>query len=510
VLAAGNDAPVVRWPARAVIVLLVLIPLAGIVVDSTRIDHDVAMYVQSGQLLLDGDVPYVDFVDLNPPMIMYASVVPALLARWTHISPELTMLVLVWALVVASILTCALVLRRATTPQEHGSAVLVAIALTSAIVAARGVWGQREHLAFLAMAPFVLLRATDARLRRGARVAIGMAVGVVVCFKPWFGLVVALPELALLRRSGSARRLLAAEIIAAASVVAAFVGHWLVVPGDMRRAFFERWVPLVRAGYDRALGSSLPDLVTQGVRDLSHIGWWIKSPSWLALTLVLLGHLFVQTARGRRPAASSLYTPAALAAVGGLAVLLLQRKGWWYHTIPMLGFSLMAIGSTVRGDDGRRRTIAAWALVALAAVGVTRDAVRPTPADAHENALERLIDEHSHRDDRVLVLTPWVSPTYPTLLRTGRRPGSRYLWLIPLTLAESERDRAAFVADLEHDIRDRHPALIVVDDVTCGACGGVTARESLRRFGFDDATLDGYVEVDRVDSWVALTPAVSR
>ncbi|MBK7838137.1 MAG: hypothetical protein IPJ49_10765 [Candidatus Obscuribacter sp.] len=43
------------------------------------ISGDTAMYLQTGQFLLEGKLPYRDFQDLNPPLIMYVCALPALL-----------------------------------------------------------------------------------------------------------------------------------------------------------------------------------------------------------------------------------------------------------------------------------------------------------------------------------------------------------------------------------------------------------------------------------------------
>ncbi|HMY02717.1 MAG TPA: hypothetical protein PKA48_05155, partial [Candidatus Obscuribacter sp.] len=45
------------------------------------ISADQSVYVQSGLLLLQGKVPYLDFFDFNPPLIVYLNVIPVLVAR---------------------------------------------------------------------------------------------------------------------------------------------------------------------------------------------------------------------------------------------------------------------------------------------------------------------------------------------------------------------------------------------------------------------------------------------
>jgi hypothetical protein len=49
------------------------------------ISGDTAMYLQTGQFLLEGKLPYRDFQDLNPPLIMYVCALPAIFARLTQL-----------------------------------------------------------------------------------------------------------------------------------------------------------------------------------------------------------------------------------------------------------------------------------------------------------------------------------------------------------------------------------------------------------------------------------------
>ena len=55
-----------------------------------------AMYLQAGQMLLEGQMPYVDFVDINPPLIIYVSAIFAGLARLVNVHIITTFLLSVW------------------------------------------------------------------------------------------------------------------------------------------------------------------------------------------------------------------------------------------------------------------------------------------------------------------------------------------------------------------------------------------------------------------------------
>src|SRR5262249_44547895 len=121
------------------------------------IHHDCAMYLQSGQMLLDGAVPYVDVVEINPPLIMYLNVLPALAAWLTGWPPIPAFFACVLALVGWSVwqvyAEVQLLIGRA-------AAMIVAISWLgfNLVVWGGGVFGQREQLFLLFYVPFLLAR----------------------------------------------------------------------------------------------------------------------------------------------------------------------------------------------------------------------------------------------------------------------------------------------------------------------------------------------------------------
>src|SRR5512132_2557004 len=47
------------------------------------LNHDVAFFLTAAVSLVEGRRPGIDIVDVNPPLMMYLSVLPALVSRWT-------------------------------------------------------------------------------------------------------------------------------------------------------------------------------------------------------------------------------------------------------------------------------------------------------------------------------------------------------------------------------------------------------------------------------------------
>ena len=68
------SAPVLQITALLVLIAGALLLLAGILFSGTlTMNLDGAMYLEGAMTLLDGGLLYVDFVDINPPLIGYAS-----------------------------------------------------------------------------------------------------------------------------------------------------------------------------------------------------------------------------------------------------------------------------------------------------------------------------------------------------------------------------------------------------------------------------------------------------
>ena len=72
-----------------------------------------ALYLQAGQMLLEGQMPYVDFVDINPPLIIYVSALFAALATLLKMHPITTFLFSVWILSIVSALSTRKILQTA-------------------------------------------------------------------------------------------------------------------------------------------------------------------------------------------------------------------------------------------------------------------------------------------------------------------------------------------------------------------------------------------------------------
>src|SRR4026208_1489173 len=91
--------PNARW---RVIALLTALTFLLTILYNAYLDYDVANYLTIGQMLEQGDIPFVNIIDTNPPTIMYISLIPALAASITGTSLLASALLFFYLLVLAS------------------------------------------------------------------------------------------------------------------------------------------------------------------------------------------------------------------------------------------------------------------------------------------------------------------------------------------------------------------------------------------------------------------------
>lgn len=442
-----------------------------------RLNHDCALYLQCGQALLEGQRPYVDFVDLNPPFIFYLSAVPVLLARWLWAPLPLTFTLGVLALAAWS--TYAIRSSLARDPRWAPLATPVATlwAAYSFLLRMSNDFGQREHLLLLLLVPHVVARglgaaAGDGAPRRGPRIPWrALAAGLAICIKPQYVLVAAAVELWTWFRAREVRRPWDAEAIALWAPPALYALHFALLPAEVRAAFFGRWLPLVAARYS---------VYDESLAELFHVPTLLAAAAGLVAIVLAWRH-----ERGRGDLAGTLGVFVASAA----AVYFLQHKGWPYHRMPIASASAVLLALWVGRAAGTRAprlaaTAAfgaglAWAMVSSRLPLALADA----PGLAHP--LTPLVESLTQRDDPVLVVGSGVYPAYPLLLETHRRPGSRYLWFFPVPMLASEAralharpdsrpasvrgsrawldaEEERFLRDLDEDLTKRAPPLVLV------------------------------------------------
>ena len=252
-------------------------------------------------------------------------------------------------LAAVSLLATARILRLSQATQYPGAAPLAIWAAAVVTILPMQVFGQREHIATLTLLPALAvyaLRGEREPLPPWAILIAGLGTAITLAFKPFFAVPVVLCVALAARRARSWQVLFAPENLIAAGLVCAFsLCTYLVYP-----EYFTITYPIVRDTY---LSWSMPASVI------------FFNPATLLFAVATLLVAVAWRTGSLNAAASTAWTASA-----GFAVsFYLQRRGWSYHSYPMVALAMLATGyATVAAaafrSNSRRPNVAAWLVLA--------------------------------------------------------------------------------------------------------------------------------------------------
>ncbi len=428
------------------------------------VHHDLAWYFHVATRVLHGAEPYVDVLEVNPPLVLFLTVPVQALADMLGAAPS--MLFRLFTLAGAGlslVLSCRLLgrLRPAAAP-------LACLVATFVLVVWPGVeLGQREHLVAMFALPYLLAAALRVRwpasepAGTGEAALYGVLAGL-LALKPFYILLLLVVESWVALRAGF-RAVLRPETVAVLATLALYGAVLLLVtPG---------YLPLA-------------------VDALSvYPGYWPASP-WLIATrswqlVVVAVALLALLAPGRGP----LHEVLALAVAFFTATVFAQNKGWFYHWIPAVTMATLLLAVVV-GQAVRRRRWALSAGFGLLAAAVllaagAEDWRRMARHPYHLPELLSLAERHAE-GGVIATLSTKVQTGFPLAYYVDAAWGLRLnaLWHLPGLYEPSERRRSPFPyrappgtsagrtqGPLEHrffravvdDLTARPPAMLVVD-----------------------------------------------
>ena len=314
------------------------------------LNTDVSWLLVIGERMLDGQRLYRDIIEINPPMAPFAYLPGVALARVLGVDPRHVIDAQLLLMAAASLFAVSRILRLspATAPSRSGAFAVWAAAVVT--ILPMNVFAQREHIALLTFLPALAvyaLRSNREPLPLWAILIAGIGAGITLAFKPFFTVPAAFCILFAAIRSRSWRVLFAPEnIISGVIVTVISLGTYILYP-----EYFTITYPLVRDTY---LSWSMPAAVIF----LNHA----TLISAVALVSVLLAR------QKARP--DPVLLVAVLAAAGFAVSFFLQRRGWAYHSFPMVALALLAMGYALTGlasEESRSRRAEAASVVVMAA-----------------------------------------------------------------------------------------------------------------------------------------------
>jgi hypothetical protein len=314
------------------------------------LNTDVSWLLVVCERMLDGQHLYRDIIEINPPMAAFAYLPGVALARVLGVDPRYVIDAQLLLLAAASLLAVSRILRLSPSLAKLNWGPLVIWAAAVVTILPMHVFAQREHMAMLTLLPALAIyamRSNREPLPLWAILIAGVGAGITLAFKPFFTVPVALCILFAAIRSRSWLTLFALEnIITAVLVISVSVSTYIFYP-----EYFTVTYPPVRDTY---LSWSMP---------LSVI---FLNDATLVFAIAMVSVLLARQKR----APDSLLLVTVFASIGFAVSFFLQRRGWAYHSYPMVAVALLAMGYALTraadaGPRSRRLEVASAFMLAV-------------------------------------------------------------------------------------------------------------------------------------------------
>jgi hypothetical protein len=298
------------------------------------LNTDVSWLLVISERMLDGQRLFRDIIEINPPMAPFAYLPGVALARVLGVDPRHVIDAQLLLLAAASLFAVSRILRLSPSLSGLNWGPLAIWAAAVVTVLPMHVFAQREHMALLTFLPALAvyaLRSNREPVPLWAILIAGVGAGITLAFKPFFTVPAAFCILFAAIRSRSWLTLFAPEnIITGVLVITVSVSTYIFYP-----EYFTVTYPLVRDTY---LSWSMPASAI------------FLNDATLVFAIAMVSVLLARQNRTSDP----LLLVTALAAAGFAISFFLQRRGWAYHSYPMVAVALLAMGYALTGAAGSR------------------------------------------------------------------------------------------------------------------------------------------------------------
>ncbi len=433
--------------AQALIAAVVLIQLTLLfvfVMHTLMIPAEAAKHLNFAMIVLQGKMPYKDIVDMVSPMMLYIDVIPAYIAKITHIHPIFVYNIFVWILsCISQVLCLGLVLKSQTREKYFLSIVILANSLLQLFFLQE--FGQIDHLFLLFTVPYWLSRFMRWKGQKPSQrfaMLAGVGAGIGFSLSFLYGFFFLLIEFCFWLERRKQDAFTGPEFACCCAIMLLYLGHMIVLPEAMASSYLGWILPITFVDYwlwdDRlTFVQKTPDR-----RDLIYI---------FAIISVLA------IASSRR---SSLVIPAVTFSVLGFGLYLIQGQMFTYQALPMMwgtGFALalliaFAMTYLPNMDKLVKQVIVAPVVLIGCSIflyfqylpvsksprlDLTGQNCWGTAPKCDLSNLSEFFEANTRPGDRVLILNDRARPAYPLILQLGLKPAGAMLDYAPCRVYEN-------------------------------------------------------------------------
>ncbi|MGH1455160.1 MAG: hypothetical protein ACRBDI_00090 [Alphaproteobacteria bacterium] len=433
-----------------------------------HLDIDIAWLLQCLERFLNGGTYTQDFYETNPPLsfLIYLPAYP--LYAFLGLSVKPSILITFFIYIAISNITLFKLLQKTPLPPPIIMAVICAI-LTAQTWGTGMNFGLKDHLIFVFLTPLCLyqylLTAQTTTIHKSISVPATIMGGIALCLKPHYAII---PATFILHR------LIKTKSIKPSIISTDTIG--LILCGIAYILFIYMFTP-------DFISTILPEVSSlYGIDQPFPMGMNLKS---FAITIisVLVGYITITITRNE-DRSQIIATITAFALLSTLCVIpyLLQNKGFFYHTVPFLGFGIAAMCMAIYSMAllvMKDKDITLWITLALTATltyANTSGGKTPVMTTGQYKAqpLIDYIDEHAW--NRVYATYDMKSMLAPLPYIIGVQSGSRYgqIWNLhalsilsshPKNEAESEEiknNMQRIIDTMAQDIHTYKPSVIAI------------------------------------------------
>ncbi len=371
------------------------------------ISGDAYWILHIAERLLDGQKAYVDFIEVNPPLIIWMTSIPVWLANIFEIDPEITFKLFLLGMTLISLYLIWIVLVKA---QTYAKKTILFTATLVLVIFPNDLFGQREHIMLVLALPYIFTvyaRSKNVKLSQTHLVFSSVLAALGICIKPYFVLIPGILELYLLYklRTNTFKRI--------EPYILVFVGlSYLVSIFIFTPEYVNDIVPYLSQVYQAGTGATLIPLVVTSATLIS-----------LVLTIIYIIQKY-------HTHVDELYTVICLAAFANYLSYIVQLKGWLNHLYPSNAMIFILAAGLAVELFTRKKTYVFAGFIALQCLLITYSSLSYDKLEPHNEKYFKNILKDYPEAKSVFVMSTWIQDGFPLINHSRFQWGSRFpsLW----------------------------------------------------------------------------------